>query len=104
MITIEKSPNAGYFRVDGIDYAKNQYIIKYDNIDKIESERNFSLCLISDNSKLIVSRGYAEITGINNWAELLELLVDVVLLGSNDVNVVDQIASPFDFFFTSHFC
>ena len=90
MITIESSSNAGYFVVNGLDYAKNQYVLKYDNEDATEAERNFSLCSIDDGKKIIASRGYAEITGVNSWDELLQLLSSIGALQSNDVSIQDQ--------------
>lgn len=89
-ITIQESPNPGYFQVNGLDYAKYQYALKYDNILGGEAVRNFSLCSISDGSKIIASRGYGEIVDVTSWSELLDLLSLVGALASNDVSIQDQ--------------
>lgn len=94
-ITIQESPNPGYFQVNGLDYAKYQYSLKYDNISGGEAVRNFSLCSVSDGSKIIASRGYAEIkngedVALTSWSELLDLFQLVGALASNDVSIQDQ--------------
>jgi hypothetical protein len=100
MITIAKSENSGYFTIDDVPYPKNQYLINYDNISLGLEGMNFSLCSIYDGSKILSSRGYAEIEGLSNWGDLLTLLSKLKILASNDTNAQDQDSPPFDFFFT----
>lgn len=95
MITIAESPNTGYFRVNGLDFQQNEYVIRYDNEQASEAERNFSLCSVVDGTKIIASRGYAEIqdgdaNAVTSWDELLELLGYVGAIANNDVSVQDQ--------------
>lgn len=85
MIVIERSPSAGYFRIDGIDYPKGHFRIKYDNIKATEDQRNFSLYNIYNESKLVTSRGYAEIQDVSSWAELMRLFNVLGVLENNDV-------------------
>ena len=94
MITIEASTQNGFFKVNGIDYHKNHYTIDYDNLNAIESERNFSLCNIYNKKKIISSRGYSEINGVNSWSELISLLNEVGALNNNDVSISDQTTYP----------
>lgn len=90
MITIQESPFNGYFRLNGLDYTKNEYVIRYDNEDATEDKINFSLVSIIDGQKIIASRGYAEVTGVSSWDELFELLNFVGALNNNDVSIQDQ--------------
>lgn len=89
MITIEEGVT-GFFKVDGIDYQCNHYTLEYDNIAGGDEVRNFSLRNIHTGNKIITSRGYAEITGVASWSELIELLNYVGALSNNDVSVQDQ--------------
>lgn len=86
MIVIQASVNPGYFTIDGIDYPKGHFRIKYDNVDKSEDQRNFTLSNIFDESKLVTSRGYSEVQGVNSWAELMRLFNVVGVLNNTDVS------------------
>lgn len=99
MITIEASEHNGFFKVDGVDYHKNHYTIEFDNVKASEAERNFSLCNIYNGNKIVSSRGYAEITGVTSWAELISLLNELGVLRNNDVMIADQTTAPVIGFF-----
>lgn len=83
---IEGSPNAGYFRINNIDYPKGHFRLKYDNLQGSESERNFSLYNIYDESNILTSRGYLEVQGVGSWNELLRLLNIHGVLFNNNVS------------------
>lgn len=98
MITIENSSKNGFFRVDGIDYQKRGYVLKQDNKHQIDDQRSFSLCSIFDGEKIITSRVYTEITGVNSWDELLQLLSEAEALQSNDIYMQDQHSEIIDLY------
>lgn len=94
MITIDLSTKSGFFTVDGLDYHQNYYTIEYDNKEGTDEERNFSLRNIFTGDKIISSRGYAEISGVNSWKELLFKLNRVAALNNIDVSIQDQTSPP----------
>ncbi|MGD2113421.1 MAG: hypothetical protein PVG07_00100 [Acidobacteriota bacterium] len=100
MITIERSSKNGFFTIDGLDYHQNHYTIEYDNEKGTDETRNFSLRNIFTGNKIVASRGYAEITDVNSWGELMELLNEVGALKNNDVAISDQtspvVINPFN--------
>lgn len=80
----EESPYVGYFRLNGVDYPKGHYGIKYDgDLDDLTQEgRNFSIFDINTRRYLkdLKSRHYSEVDGVNSWGELLNLLKDLEVI------------------------
>lgn len=89
-ITVEASPNAGYFQIDGIDYPKGHFGIRYSakfgNSIYVEEERRFSLYNIYSNEELISVRYYDYVDGVTSWAGLSQLF--------NSVGAVTETGSP----------
>ena len=99
-IEIKKSVHAGYFEVDGIEYPKGHFAVKYDTLGGLESDRNFTLYNIYSKANLIASRGYNEIVGVNSWDELMALLMEVgALSGSSADGAISSLRTPFYQFF-----
>lgn len=97
---IAEGSRSGYFSVNGIDYKKNHYCFIQDTLQGLESEYNFSIKSIYTEEYLIRSRGYAEVSGVSSWGELLTLLEKLGIFASNDVSIQDQSTPPFDLFFS----
>lgn len=74
MIVIEASVNAGFWSFNGLDLPKGHFGIKYDGDLQSETERNFTLYNIYSQVNILKSRHYSEVTGVNSWDELSQLL------------------------------
>lgn len=87
MITLEISTNKGFFKFNGVDYPKGHFALKYDGdlTDNTTSGRNFTIHNIFDKKKLITSRHYSEVTGVNSWDEL-SVLVETLEILRQDLN------------------
>lgn len=96
---LEESERAGYFKLDGVDYPKNSYSVKYENIDAGTEEMTFTLYSIFDESNLISSRKYSEISGVASWAELNRLLIVLSVLGRNSASGISSERLPMYQFF-----
>ena len=80
MITIEASPNSGYWLFNGLDLPQGYFGIYYDGDLDSEADRNFNLYNIYTNVLIIKSRHYSEIQGIGSWDELSDLLKQLSIL------------------------
>lgn len=89
--TIEASDNLGFFKIGDVDYPTNHFGIRYDGDLSVEADRNFTLYNIHTDEKLIISRHYSAIVGVNSWDELSQLFKTLQIInGSSDVNIQDQ--------------
>lgn len=83
MVQLTESLVGGYFSVDGLDYPKSCYGIKYDNNQN--GERAFTLYNVDDDRDVISSVLPTEVEGVSSWGELLTLVKELECLRSKDV-------------------
>ena len=93
--TIEESTHAGFFKLNDINYPKNQFSINYDNAALSDTTGSFTLYSVNDEKQLITSRHYSEVAGVDSWDELIQLFAFVGALSNNDVALQDQTTPPF---------
>ena len=92
--TIQESSNTGFFEVNGVDYPKGHFSVKYDGSGV---NRVFTLFNIYDGKNIISSRSFDEVVGVSSWDELSQLFnsIQIVTYSTPSSTSVNYSLKPF---------